>query len=368
MIIIILSLSVFLIRLAYLFLFTGRILFRKKTSEGNRNTPLSLILTIRNDEENLRNYLPELLEIEGIDYEVVVVDDFSQDNSYLVLGTLRKKYPRLKISTLNEETRYSFKLAQNIAIKGTSNDWVLNLPVAFEHQHEKWLSCFATGMDESKNLVIGYAGIKKEAGLGNRLCRLEQCFSFIKSTGYILNNLPVVYSDENVAFRKEEYFKLRGYREKIKEPYANLELLINLFSRKKSTTVLLSGESSIRKTEAFSFPGYLDLLKKQFRIEQHLPFKKRFFLFADEITRLVYLPLFILVLYLLPELWFLIVPVPALHFIAGLLILKTLQKRLNERKIFLSSLIYAVFAMYFKLVYRMIFHFRSRNKKWRNKA
>ncbi len=360
---------IYLVRMLYLFLFTGRILFRKPIKTDNHPAlPLSLILTIRNDEYNLRKYLPGLLEIDGVDYEVIVVDDFSQDNSYLVLGSLRKEHKRLKISTLNEETRFSAKLAQNIAIKAASHDWVLTVPVVFNHKGKDWLSGIIKELTSDKTLVLSYSGIEVSSGLFNHLYRLENYFSFLKSTGLILNNLPVVYSDENVAFRKEEYFNQGGYRTKLKEPYANLELLMNLFIRKKTSSVLFTGDNSIKKIIEVTGDDYLDLIKKSFRIEKHISDKKKIFLFVEELTRLLFIPISLTVIILLPDIWIIFTLLLGIQFLAHLFIIKTTQNRLNERKIFISSLIYELFAPYFKFIYRWFFYYRSRKNRWRSKV
>ena len=122
--------SLFLWRFLYLFLFTGRILFKKKLIVKDTNAiPFSLMLVIRNEESNLRANLPRLLSIENSPLEVVAVDDFSQDNSLIVLGVMRSNSKKLKVSSLNQETRNSAKMAQNIALKAATNEWVIKIPV-----------------------------------------------------------------------------------------------------------------------------------------------------------------------------------------------------------------------------------------------
>ncbi len=357
--------AIYLIRMLYLFLFTGRILFRKKQKNVNESSgPLSIFLTIRNDEENLKANLPGILTIDGIEYEVIVVDDYSQDNSYLVLGSLRKEFAKLKISTLNEDTRFSIKLAQNIAIKAAKNEWVLNIPVSLNHNGAEWLSGFSNALKEDKTVVLGYSGIESFPNFFNHLYRVENYFNFMKSVGFTLNNLPLVYSEENVAFRKNEYFRMGGYGQRIIEPFANLELLINSFIRRNSTSILFSKQNSIQKKSKISRSDYFDLLKKNIRIEKHLSLTKRISLFVEELTRLLFLPLLFFVIILLPDVWIIFATLIGIKITAHLFIIKITQKRLNERKIFISSLVYDVLMPYFKLVYRWFFNHRSRKNKW----
>jgi glycosyltransferase involved in cell wall biosynthesis len=359
----------FLLRLLYLFLFTGRILFRKKRKNDNADRhPFSLLVIVRNEEDKLKNNLPKILSVNNIDFEMVVVDDFSQDNSYLVLGLLRDRYKRLTISTLNQETRFSVKLAQNIGIKATQNEWVVNIPVSTTQPTPEWLAGISETITENKNVIVGYSTIIAEKGYYNRLFRIENFHSFLKSTGYILNGIPLVFSDENVAFKKEKYFEIGGYRQKMNEPYANLELLFNLFIRKKTTTVLFSKTNAIKKAEQIKRSDFFELLKKSIRIKKHLSVQKKLFLLLDEMGKLLFLPLAIFVIILFPDLWILVSALIGFKLLAHLVIIKITQNRLNEHKIFISSLVYELIMPYYKLFFRWHFNRQSKKNRWRSKV
>lgn len=139
----------FLLRILYLFLFTGRILFRKKPVAA-QSVPLSVIFTVRNEEERLRNNLPPVLSINGVDFEVIVVDDVSQDNTLQVLGMMRERSDRLKVTMLHQETRYSVKMAQNIAIKASGYDWILQAPITYENASAEWISGITSALGTGK--------------------------------------------------------------------------------------------------------------------------------------------------------------------------------------------------------------------------
>lgn len=359
----------FLTRSLYLFLFTGRVLFKKNIKNNDiGGKPLSLILAVRNEEDNLKNNLPKILSLDSVDFEMVVVDDFSQDNSYLVLGLLKDRYKRLIISILNQETKFSVKLAQNIAIKASKNQWVLNIPVSLSEVADEWLDNISGATDEEKNVIIGYSTVTRSKGFFNSLIRIENYFLHLKSTGYILNRIPFVYSDENVAFKKEKYFEIGGYRQKVTEFYANLELIINSFIKKKTTTVLFNKESSIRKAEIVKRVDYFELLKKSIRIESHLSVSKRVILFLDELGELLFLPTAVFVIVLLPELWIVFASLLGFIFAIYLFIIKITQNRLNERKIFIPSLMYSLLIPYFKMFYRWYFKRQSKKNRWKNKV
>jgi glycosyltransferase involved in cell wall biosynthesis len=357
----------FIIRMLYLFLFTGRILFQKKIKQVTP-APLSLIYTVRNEETRLKNNLVPVLSINDADFEVIVVDDFSQDNSFQVLGMLRGRSDKLKVSTLHQETRFSTKMAQNLALKAAGYDWILTVPISFENATYEWISGISNALDNNKTVVISYCSAQNSGGFINRIYRIESYLSFTKSVGYILNNYPFVYSEENVAFQKKKYFEIGGHGLKITEPYANLELLINYFIRKKATTILFQSETAIKKTENLIWNDYLDILKKSLRIEKHLSVKKKAALAFDEFTKLLFPPSIAAVLILLFDLWPIIAVLLLIMFIARLFIIKITQNRLKERKIFISSLIYDLIIPYIKLFYRWYFNSHRQKQKWKVKV
>jgi len=73
----------------------------------NAKQPVSIIICSRNEAENLRKFLPAVLEQDYPDYEVIVVNDCSEDNSYDILGKYLMQYPHLKISTVNKDPKFT---------------------------------------------------------------------------------------------------------------------------------------------------------------------------------------------------------------------------------------------------------------------
>jgi len=112
---------------------------------------------------------------------------------------------------------------------------------------------------------------------------------------------------------------------------------------------------------------YLELVKKSIRIEDTLSARTKTVLIFDEITRLLFAPLAIMAFLFMPELWPLFLLIHAVKIAVYLLIIKTIQNGLNERKIYVSSLIYDLIMPYFRIIYKWHFNWRSK-KKWKGKA
>jgi hypothetical protein len=131
---------------------------------------------------------------------------------------------------------------------------------------------------------------------------------------------------------------------------------------------LFQSDTAIKKTEDLIWNDYLDILKKSLRIEKHLSGSKKAVLAFDELTKMLFPPVTVVVIILLFELWPLFSGLLFIMFVARLFIIKITQKRLNERKIFISSLIYDLIVPYFKFFYRWYFNNRGQNHKWKVKV
>lgn len=357
----------YLLKIIYLFLFTGRVLYQKKSTSAG-NTPLSLILTYRNEEENLKKFLPPVFSGLTPGSEVVAVDDYSQDNSLSVLGVLRKKHSTLKVSSLNQETRYSEKMAKNIAMKAASNSWIMVIPPGLAEYPESWLTKITSKIIGKNEVIVNYSNIKDQPGFFHLLFRNECFFQQQKSIGFILNRLPYLSFEENIAFKKEKYFNTGGFGHYIKEHFANFELVLNDFIQKKKTTINFSGNTAIRKEMNVSKSDYFELLKKEMIIRKNLSFSKRFVHYCEKwLTVLFYIMVIFTIVYFW-VFWPIIFTLLLLYIIAFAFIIKISLNRLNERKLFLSSLGYALFIPIFKWFYQAYFHYSSRRKqKWKSK-
>jgi len=326
-------------------------LFVKKIPVKNENPSFSVLMAIRNEEHNLKNNLPALLCSEYPLYEVIVVDDFSQDQSYMILGLTRAKYTHLRMSGLNQEVLHSTKQALNVGLKAAGNSWVILTDPSVAAYPAGWLFSFAEKAADFHNLIVGYTGITPDKGLLHRLYRDELFFQQFQSFAFIACGMGFVAEETNLAFLKKKYFDTKGFAGAMNDPYQNMERVINKFISADKTTLNLSPEGVIRKNKKITPNAFRELILKSIHIKRRLPFLKRMMLLLDDLSRLLILPLTILTLICFRE----ILPVMALVvFIKAVLhsyIIYSIQKRLNEDKIFLSSLLYELIVPYCRMFF-----------------
>ena len=140
----------------YVYFYLKTVLYKSpdRLSDG---TPVSVIVCARNEENNLREFLPSVLEQDYPSYEVIVVNDCSEDNSFNVLGEYLSKYPHLKVSTVNKDPKFTHnkKFAQFIGIKAATNDLLLFTDADCKPATSKWISVMASHLNEETDFVLG---------------------------------------------------------------------------------------------------------------------------------------------------------------------------------------------------------------------
>ena len=115
-----------LVQLIYYLLIFGRIAYFKRAPQLKKY-PISVIISARNEAENLKKHLPSILEQQHENYEVIVVNDCSSDNTDDVLGGFLKQYTNLRVTSIAPDKKFSHgkKLALTIGIKAALHEWLV---------------------------------------------------------------------------------------------------------------------------------------------------------------------------------------------------------------------------------------------------
>lgn len=364
LIFVILFLLFFIVLLFYKLQFILRVAYCKEVVSGNTE-PVSILMTTMNDESALAENLPPVLDSENAAFEVVTVDNCSQDQSLDVLSALKKQFPMLRISLLKQQIQNSEKMAQNIALKAAQYEWVNYIPVTATIPGKNWVHDLSSRLNKQNESVVHYSNVIHSKGFYQQLYRLELLYQQIKSFGFLLKGIPFVFSQDNVVFKKQQYFMYDGYRGFMSEPFAKLELVINNFIRKAPASVNFSADTSIVRNEKIGWKDYLELIKKEDNIRKFLPAGIRILLLLVEWSYILFIPLAILLILSIPPSWPFVLAAIVVLVSVHVVIIKKIQVRLKDSKLFLPSLTLGLIMPYIKLFYRISFFRYGSRKEWR---
>jgi hypothetical protein len=229
-----------------------------------------------------------------------------------------------------------------------------------------WLPGLSAAVSHGKDVVIGYCNLIPKQDFLNKLYRAESFFQQIESMACSITGMPYVTAEENVTFRKSAYFDMGGLAGKIREEYLNLEMVVNEIVKTKNVAVLPVGNLALRKDIEVDRSMLHDLFNKSFRLRNYLKYGTRFFLGFSRLTSILLLPALLLIIIFYPGMVWVVTSLVAIKSIIYTFIIKRLQKRLHEPKLFVTSLLYAIVAPYYRSVAQWRFNQLRKNRKWGN--
>ncbi|MGQ7867976.1 glycosyltransferase [Sunxiuqinia sp. sy24] len=350
------------IELFFLLFFYLRLLLIKQPSLPSAERSVSVCLAVRNEEERIEAVLTQLLEQDYSNFEVIVVDDFSGDCTIQKVAQLSKKYPQLKFTSISQETNFSEKLSINLAMKASKSDRVLFLRPDSLIDDRDFLKK-ENELAGDSSLLINYTNLEYQRNVRNKLCRMERFTAFLNSAAYSLAGLPVVYQDSNVLFVPSLYFDQSGFKGKMNDHFANLELVLNAVVKKK-IRVSLDAKTIVRERSVAERGDFSALLKKKICLNRQLNLGQRFVYGLTDVSKLLFVGVGGWLLVIEAQNW-LFYAIPALFVLfLQLFIVKTMAARLKEDKIFLSSFVYVYIRPVLNLLHSFKIYIHDKRNKW----
>ena len=343
----------------YLFFYLSVYLKKTIVSKGF-NQPVSIIICARNEAENLEAFLPSILKQDYAEFEVIVVNDCSEDNSYIILGNLITQYPHLKVSTVNKDPKFthSKKFAQFIGIKAAKNEFLLFTDADCKPESDKWLEGMVSQFDDKTSFILGYGGYLKGKGLLNKYIRYETLTVAMQYFGMAIRGIPYMGVGRNLAYRRSLFFSNKGFGSHNHVISGDDDLMVNTNANGKNTKVVFSPDTHTRSVPRGAFKEWILQKRRHLTTAPYYKFRDKFFLFLEPFTRILFYAAFVVLLSFI-YLWPWVLAVFALRLITQVTVILLVQEKLNEPGLLGYILFFDIFS---PLINGVIFLSNTRNK------
>lgn len=210
--------------------------------------PLSIIICAHNESENLRKNLPFILEQDYPQFEVIVINDGSTDETEEVLSVFEEKYPHLYHSFTPDSARYISrkKLALTLGIKASKYDWLVFTEVNCYPANNQWLRLMARNFTPRTQVVLGYSGYERGKGWLHKRASFDSLFTSLRYLGLALAGKPYMGIGRNLAYRKDLFFNTKGFSTYLNMQRGEDDLFINQVAHKDNTRVETDIDATIR--------------------------------------------------------------------------------------------------------------------------
>jgi cellulose synthase/poly-beta-1,6-N-acetylglucosamine synthase-like glycosyltransferase len=291
----------FIIQFFYYLFFYSRIAFAKKRnneSESNK-IPVSIVICARNEEENLKIFLPEVLTQDYPSYEVIVVNDCSEDISAQILYETKQKYQHLYYTNINGDKKFEHgkKLALSIGIKAATNDWMILTDADCIPDSKNWITTMQKKFNEGVEFVLGYSGYFKEKGLLNKIIRFDTAFIAIQYLGFAMAKIPYMGVGRNLAYKKSFFFKVKGFASQLFLMSGDDDLFVNKNATGKNTKVVLDPESFTHSVPSKHWTPWIRQKRRHLSTGRHYRFFHKLLLGLEIVPRMLFYFTFIYLIF-----------------------------------------------------------------------
>lgn len=222
--------TVILLQLLYYTLLFFRFSFHKpKPLLPLDGLPISIVISAKDEAHNLIKTLPLIAGQNYPNFEVVVVNDNSTDDTEFVIKDCINRFPNIRLVNLNSSVTniHGKKFPLSIGIKAAAYENILLTDADCIPTSDQWLMKMARHYTGKKQMVIGYSTFHKKVGLLNGMIHYDILHSAIQYFSYYLAKMPFMGVGRNLSYTKSLFFDNKGFTSQYHLPYGDDVLFVN---------------------------------------------------------------------------------------------------------------------------------------------
>ncbi|MEL1243776.1 glycosyltransferase [Flavobacterium sp. DGU11] len=327
--------GVAVLQLVYYLAILGKFAFATAHSTNPKRIPVSVIVCAKNEAEKVRKFVPLLAEQDYPDFEIVLIDDASSDETLDIFEEFEKQYTNVRLVKVanNEAFWGNKKYALTLGIKAARKEYLLFTDADCYPASKNWITQMSSQFTLKKTIVLGYGAYEKVKGsFLNKIIRFDGMLTAAQYFSWAKAGRPYAGEGRNMGYKKDEFFKVNGYVDHMSIRTGEDSLFINQSATKNNTTICFTPESFTYSEPKHSFAAWrLQKRREVFTMAYFRPFDKfhiRFF----HCSQLAFVVLAI-VLAALQFNWMFLVPVVAVRYLVTWLVMGYSASKLQEKDV-----------------------------------
>jgi len=285
--------SIFIQLLYYLIFFRRAVFYKNKNISSPIFPQVSVLISAKDEAENLEKFLPKIYAQEYPVFEVVLIDDRSIDNTWEVMESFRKKYPfqtRVVKVDFTDNPRFigNKKYALTLGIKAAKNNCLLFTDADCIPASKNWIKEMAALFDDKKHLILGVGKYKDYKSFLNKLIRFETAQTALQYVSYALSGIPYMGVGRNLSYTKDLFFSNNGFYNHIDVMSGDDDLFVNEVATKENLAVSLSPKSFTISTPKQSWKEWIYQKRRHISTSSYYKLKHQILLSVYYFSVIVY--------------------------------------------------------------------------------
>ncbi len=250
----------------------------QSSTENHNKEAVSVIICAHNELENLKQNLALFLNQEFDDYEVILVNDRSDDGSKDWLISQSEYFPNLNLIHI-EETPKNFnskKYALTKGIEFAKNDIILLSDADCQPASKYWVDRMSQSFTNSTSIVLGASLYKKRKGFLNQFIRFETLQTALLYLSFAFKNEAYMGIGRNLAYRKSFFLANGGFKELSSILGGDDDLWVNRHANKDNTSICTDSKSLTFSTPKNKWSSFFKQKKRHLSVGKYYKIKDKF--------------------------------------------------------------------------------------------
>ncbi|OXA92506.1 glycosyltransferase [Flavobacterium hercynium] len=325
--------AIVVVQLSYYLGIFGKFAFGKPQTIEKQKVPVSVIVCAKNEENNVKNYIPLLAEQDYPDFEIVLIDDASSDETLEVFEEFEQKYDNIRLVKVenNEAFWGNKKYALTLGIKASKKEYLLFTDADCYPTSKDWITAMSSQFTEEKTIILGYGGYERiERSLLNKVIRFETILTAVQYFSWAKIGLPYMGVGRNLAYKKEEFFNVNGFIEHIQVRSGDDDLFVNQAANKNNTAIAYHPDSFTYSRPKKSYSEWFTQKRRHATTANHYKFFDKMQLSIFYTSQLFFFLLVILLLSLQFQ-WIFVLALLATRYTIAWIVMGVSAGKLKER-------------------------------------
>ena len=344
------------VQLLFLVLVYSRLAFHKDKSSSTETPPVTIVIAARNEADNLFKNLPFILDQDYPNYEVIIVNHQSMDESKYILDAFAHEFPNMRVINVERSQHMKFgkKLPLTLGIKGAKYEHLLFTDADCNPASNQWLKSMSSHFSTKHEIVLGYGPYKKKKGLLNKIIRFDTAWIALNYFSFAKAKLPYMGIGRNMAYTKTVFNTVSGFKSHYALSSGDDDLFIQEAAKKGNYTINLDPDSFCYSTAPKSWSSWMRQKSRHYTTTERYKVIKKLLLGIYPLSLLLMLISFVTLLFDSNFIWLTLAVFTFILAVKWLILGKALKK-LNETKYIaylpLLDIAYAILApaMYYSI-------------------
>jgi len=237
------------IELLYYFIFFLLDILHKNQKSNKVFLPVSVIICARNEAHNLLQNLPAICNQKYAEFEIILVDDHSSDESIKIVQSLQAKYKHLKFV---EATNYGLLGKRNALLTGVKHanyEFLLFTDADCRVASNEWIALMTHPLARDFDIVAGVSTVVHHHTMMNKWARWDNALVYRLYSSFIAMGLPYMATGRNMAIKKSVFLKAVQNKKYNASLSGDDDLLVNSYNN-------CSRIAMVSQAASFTFTGY----------------------------------------------------------------------------------------------------------------